>query len=216
MSGIQIAASLLSANSMHYYDDIHRALDAGIDRLHFDVMDQHFVPNLTFGPSLCRDIRKSFPDLIIDVHAMTYHVMDQAIAFVDAGASSFTFHAHATNEPIEILEYLKVQKVVSGLAINPDQSLDQAVGESMDSLGMVLVMSVMPGFAGQAWMPSSLNTLKKCKELKKKYSFVLAVDGGINQHTCHDAISAGAEILVSGSYLYHHPCMKDAVTLLRG
>ena len=213
---VQIAASLLSANSLCYKSEIERALEAGVDRLHFDVMDHHFVPNLTFGPSICYDIRQEFPELIIDVHVMTYHVMELAKAFVDSGATTFTFHASADNDPRKIIDYLKSQNVQSGLAINPNQTLKNAMIEYIDHLDMVLVMSVMPGFGGQKWWPSSVNMLKECTAYKNEgRSFLLAVDGGINNHTSQKVIEAGADILVSGSYLFQHPSIEMAVNALK-
>jgi ribulose-phosphate 3-epimerase len=213
---VEVAASLLSADSACFKTEIDRAISAGADRIHLDVMDHHFVPNLTFGPKICQDIRKHFPKLIIDVHLMTFHVETLVNEFIAAGASTVIFHTIASSKVESILTTLRKNNVKAGLAVNPNQQLEDAVEPWLSMLDMVLVMSVMPGFAGQDWVPSSTGVLQTCSKYLQSYpKLILAVDGGINQRTALRVRNAGAKILVSGSYLFSAPSMVDAIKLLK-
>ncbi|HJN37923.1 MAG TPA: ribulose-phosphate 3-epimerase [Gammaproteobacteria bacterium] len=214
---VEVAASLLSANSACFKDEVERAIQSGVDRIHLDVMDHHFVPNLTFGPKICRDIRKEFPLLTIDVHMMTFHVESLMKEFIAAGASSITFHSTATPDVERLLTTLQKHQIKAGLAINPNQQLEDAIEPWLSKLDMILVMSVMPGFAGQTWVPSSTGVLQQCTKYLPNYpKLILAVDGGINHNTAQRVRNSGAKILVSGSYLFSAPSMKDAVDQLKG
>jgi ribulose-phosphate 3-epimerase len=199
-----ISASILSADFAYLADDINKAIDAGIDHIHFDVMDHHFVPNLSFGACICAAIRKAGITIPIDVHLMVDAPEKYIESFADAGANWLTFHPSTTHDVTSTIEKINAVGMQAGLAFNPDEPvvLDKAL---LKKLRTVLLMSVFPGFAGQAFIPS---TLEKIKTTQQQYSLkqqdiYLGVDGGIKANNMGAIAQAGADFFVVGSGLFN-------------
>ena len=202
-SGAIISASILSADFTKLGEEVHAALDAGAERIHVDVMDQHYVPNLTFGPLVVESLRQAGITAPLDVHLMTRPVDMLIELFAKAGASSICFHPEASDHVDRSLGLIKSLGCEAGLALNPATPLD-VLDYVWDKLDRILVMSVNPGFGGQSFISSSLT---KIQALRKKIDadhlkVVLEVDGGINPKTIQKAYEAGAQMFVVGSALF--------------
>ena len=197
-----IAPSILNADNLNLETDIKDAIAAGISRFHIDIMDGHFVPNLSFGPQLVEDFKREFPMTDAEIHLMSDNPDDLVPAFVNAGADLVGLHYEAMSEKkLDYwLDYLISNDVKTSLAINPDTPSD-VVSKFALKLDQVLVMTVHPGFGGQKFITDSAEKIKQVREIVGPDT-AIEVDGGVNDQTIKIAKDAGADIFVVGSYLY--------------
>ena len=202
MKKIKISPSILSADFSQLGNEIKRLEEGGADMIHVDVMDGHFVPNLTIGPPVIKALKKH-SSILFDVHLMISPVHKYIEAYSDAGADIITIHPEATDDlNSSILKIKKLNKKV-GISLNPETKID-IISEHLDKIDLVLIMSVNPGFGGQKFMPEVLTKIKKLKKIQeeKDLDFDIEIDGGINFENCKAAIEAGANILVSGTTIF--------------
>ena len=202
MKKIQISPSILSADFSQLGNEIERLEKCGADMIHVDVMDGHFVPNLTIGPPVIKALKK-YSSLIFDVHLMISPVHKYIQAYSDAGADIITIHPEATeNLKSSILKIKELNKKV-GVSLNPKTKTDVII-DFLDQIDLVLIMSVNPGFGGQKFMPEVLDKIRELKKIQnnKKLNFDIEIDGGINFENSQMAIEAGANILVSGTTIF--------------
>ena len=212
---VKIAASILSADFGKLADEIKK-IEKYVDMLHIDVMDGHFVPNITFGPPIVRSIRV-VTKLPFDVHLMVTEPDKYVDAFIDAGANMLTVHAETAVHLHRTISNIKKKGAKAGVVLNPSTSLamlDHILGD----VDMVLVMTVNPGFGGQSFIRSMLPKIEVLRQMidKAKLDVEIEVDGGINGDTSRQVISAGADILVAGSYIYESKDPVAAINNLRG
>ena len=202
MKNIQISPSILSADFSQLGTEIKRLEEGGADMIHVDVMDGHFVPNLTVGPPVIKALRKHC-SLKFDVHLMISPVQEYIKAYADAGADIITIHPEATKNLVESIKTIKDLKKMVGVSLNPESKIE-LITEFLDQIDLVLIMSVNPGFGGQKFMPEVLDKIKQLKKIQKekKLNFDIEIDGGINFENCKIAIDAGANILVSGTTVF--------------
>lgn len=210
----KIAPSILSADFGHLADDIRMVEEAGAHLIHIDVMDGHFVPNLTYGPLIvkkCRDLTS----LPLDVHLMISNAEQCLDQYIDAGSNYISVHQEAVNHLQRTLEYLKKNKVKAGVALNPATEVE-TVKWVTDNLDFVLVMTVNPGFEAQSFIPQSLDKIRAMRELLQKSSCnaEIEVDGGVGPANAADVIKAGADILVSGSAVFKSKSPKEVIRLM--
>ncbi|HEU4954708.1 MAG TPA: ribulose-phosphate 3-epimerase [Gemmatimonadales bacterium] len=199
---VRIAPSVLSADLGRLREQVERAVEGGADWIHVDVMDGHFVPNLTFGAPIIRAVR-GITDRPIDVHLMVYHPERYITEYADAGASVFTFHPEATVHVQRHLAAVRERGMLAGLAFNPSTPLAYAE-EVVDDLDLVLVMSVNPGFGGQSYLPAASDKIRRFRALLDRAGSraALEVDGGITIETIAEAWGAGADTFVAGSAIF--------------
>ena len=202
MKNIQISPSILSADFSQLGIEIKRLEEGGADMIHVDVMDGHFVPNLTIGPPVIKALRKHC-SLKFDVHLMISPVHKYIEAYADAGADIITIHPEATQNLRESIKTIKDLKKKVGVSLNPESKIE-LITEFLDHIDLVLIMSVNPGFGGQKFMPEVLDKIKQLKKIQqeKNLNFDIEIDGGINFENCKIAIDAGANILVSGTTVF--------------
>jgi ribulose-phosphate 3-epimerase len=203
-----ISASILSADFARLGEEAAAVIAAGADEIHFDVMDNHYVPNLTVGPIVCEALRKYGIRAPIDVHLMTDPVDDLIVSFAKAGANSITFHPEASQHIDRSLQLIRSCNCRAGLAFNPATPLDH-LDYLWNKLDMILIMSVNPGFGGQEFIPSALEKIAETKALIKKHqqkhkcgAITLSVDGGINMSNIKQIASVGADSFVMGSTIF--------------
>jgi len=206
-----IAPSILSANFARLGEEVDNMLEAGADVVHFDVMDNHYVPNLTIGPMVCKALRDHGVTAPIDVHLMVSPVDAAINDFIDAGASYITFHPEATNHIDRSLQLIKNGGCKAGLVFNPATSLDY-LNFVKDKLDIILLMSVNPGFGGQSFIPA---TLVKAREARKfiddnKLDCRLEIDGGVKVDNIREVAEAGVDMMVAGSAILKEPRTKEA------
>ncbi len=197
-----IAPSLLSADLLNLQHEIDLITKAGADWLHLDIMDGHFVPNLTFGPDLVHQI-KQVSKLPIDVHLMISPIDPFIDAFAKAGASYLTIHPEAEFHPYRTLQKIKSHGIKAGIALNPSSPIE-IVYPLLEMVDLILIMTVNPGFSGQSFLSTPLGKLKVLRKLidSHKYPILLEVDGGVNKITAKEIIEAGADVLVTGHYVF--------------
>jgi len=211
-----LAPSLLSANFACLGEEAKNVLHAGADMLHLDVMDNHYVPNLTVGPLVCESLRKYGITAPIDVHLMTRPV-DRLIGdFANAGASHITFHPECSDHIDRSLDLIHKHGCKAGLAINPATTLD-CLEYILDKLDIILIMSVNPGFAGQHFIPATFEKLRKTSSVINKHgkNIILAIDGGINTKNIYDVANAGANMFIAGSAIFSQPDYGSVINTMR-
>ena len=217
MKKIQISPSILSADFSQLGNEIKRLEEGGADMIHVDVMDGHFVPNLTIGPPVIKALRKQC-SIKFDVHLMISPVHKYIEAYADAGADIITIHPEATESLEESILKIKSLNKKVGVSLNPESKLD-LITNYLEKIDLVLIMSVNPGFGGQKFMPEVLDKVKQLKEIKSKknMNFDIEIDGGINFDNCQSAIDAGANILVSGTTVFksNNGDIKKNINLLK-
>lgn len=203
MTQYLIAPSLLSADFARLGEEANAVLSAGADMLHLDVMDNHYVPNLTIGPLVCASLRKHGITAPIDVHLMVSPVDRMIEDFAKAGATNITIHHDATTHVDRSLALIRSLGCKAGLALNPATSFD-CLEFVMDKLDLILVMSVNPGFGGQSFIPSALDKIRQLRERidMVKNKILLAVDGGVKTDNIASIAKAGAEMFIAGSAIY--------------
>ena len=202
MKKIQISPSILSADFSQLRNEIKRLEEAGADMIHIDVMDGHFVPNLTIGSPVIKILRK-YTKLPFDVHLMISPVHKYIGAYADAGADIITIHPEATDNLINSIKHIREFKKKVGVSLNPDTKIN-VITNLLDQIDLVLIMSVFPGFGGQKFMPEVISKIKELKKIKnqKNLNYEIEVDGGINFTNYKLVIEAGADILVSGTTIF--------------
>ena len=216
MADYQIAPSILSANFAKLGEEVDFVLAAGADIVHFDVMDNHYVPNLTIGPMVCRALRHHGITAPIDVHLMVTPVDELAIAFADAGASWISFHPEASHHVDRTLSLIRERGCKAGLVFNPATGLE-AARYVMDKLDFILLMSVNPGFGGQKFIPSTLVKLREARRMidESGLPIRLEVDGGVGTGNIRAIAEAGADTFVAGSAIFGAPDYAEVIAAMR-
>jgi ribulose-phosphate 3-epimerase len=228
---IKIAPSILAGDFGHLADEAKRVEDSGADYLHIDVMDGHFVSNLTLGPQIVAAINRA-TNMFLDVHLMIYNPFDYVERFVESGADMLTFHLEATEDVEETLQYIRKCNIKAGLAFCPETTMS-LIPKYLDKCDMILLMTVHPGYGGQEFIPEVLEKVQftreicdrlniraggitpKNKEEENLPCFDIEVDGGIDPQTAKRCIEAGANVMVSGTYLFKSPDLGEGVRSLR-
>jgi len=212
----KIAPSILSANFARLGEEADAVLAAGGDFIHFDVMDNHYVPNLTIGSMVCKALRKHGITAPIDVHLMVEPVDDLIVQFADAGATYISFHPEASRHVDRSIELIREKGCKPGLVLNPASSLEQ-VKHVLYKLDMLLIMSVNPGFGGQKFIPHTLNKLREARALidQNGFSTRLEVDGGVGVTNIREIAEAGADTFVSGSAIFGAPDYTAVIEAMR-
>ncbi len=216
MQPFAIAPSILSADFARLGEEVDKVLAAGADIVHFDVMDNHYVPNLTIGPMVCAALRKYGITAPIDAHLMVKPV-DRIIGdFIEAGASYITFHPEASEHIDRSLQLIKAGGAKAGLVFNPATPLD-VLKHVMDKVDMILLMSVNPGFGGQKFIPHTLEKLKEARSLidASGREIRLEIDGGVNVQNIREIAAAGADTFVAGSAIFGQPDYKTVIDAMR-
>ena len=216
MTNFLIAPSILAADFARLGEEVETVLNAGADIVHFDVMDNHYVPNLTIGPMVCKALRDYGVTAPIDVHLMVQPVDDLIRMFADAGASYITFHPEASQHVDRSLQLVRDLGCKAGLVLNPATGLD-SLDWTLDRLDMLLLMSVNPGFGGQKFIPSTLDKLKQARKIidDSGLDIRLEVDGGVGVGNIREVAAAGADTFVAGSAIFSQPDYKQVIDKMR-
>jgi len=214
MGRVIVAPSILAADFSRLGDEIHRVQAAGADWIHCDIMDGHFVDNISFGPEIVAQVR-GLTSLPLDVHLMIEHADHYVPRFIKAGANSITVHveSEAKHDVAETLRQIREAGCRAGLALNPETSFD-LVESFLDKIDMLLVMTVHPGFGGQSFRADQMQKVKRARSLSTTLD--VEVDGGINAETARVSIENGANVLVAGTSIFHAPDYAKAIRELRG
>ena len=217
MKKIQISPSILSADFSQLRNEIKRLEEGGADMIHVDVMDGHFVPNLTIGPPVIKSLKK-YSSILFDVHLMISPVHKYIESYSDAGADIITIHPEATDDLNSSIVKIKELNKKVGVSLNPETKID-IILNVLDKIDLVLIMSVNPGFGGQKFMPEVLDKIKELKKIRdeRKLDFDIEIDGGINFENSKKVIEAGANILVSGTTVFksNNGDIKKNIELLK-
>jgi ribulose-phosphate 3-epimerase len=216
MTNFLIAPSILAADFARLGEEVETVLEAGADIVHFDVMDNHYVPNLTIGPMVCKALRDYGVTAPIDVHLMVQPVDDLIRMFADAGASYITFHPEASQHVDRSLQLVRDLGCKAGLVLNPATGLD-SMEWVLDRMDMLLLMSVNPGFGGQKFIPSTLDKLKRARQIidDSGFDIRLEVDGGVGVGNIQGIAAAGADTFVAGSAIFSQPDYKEVIDKMR-
>lgn len=216
MNDYLIAPSILSANFARLGEEVENVLASGADIVHFDVMDNHYVPNLTVGPMVCKALRDYGITAPIDVHLMVKPVDTLIPMFAEAGASIITFHPEASEHVHRTIQLIKSFGIQAGVVLNPSTPL-HCLDYIIEDLDVILLMSVNPGFGGQKFIPKTLDKLKAVKQriLDSGQNIRLEVDGGVTAENIADIATAGADMFVAGSAIFNQPDYKSAIDAMR-
>ncbi|WKY47759.1 ribulose-phosphate 3-epimerase [Eubacteriaceae bacterium ES3] len=209
---IEIAPSMLSADFANLERDLKNVEDSGADYLHVDIMDGHFVPNITMGPDQVKQLRK-VTNLLFDVHLMISEPLVYIERFIDAGADMITVHVESDGDTHEAIELILKNNVKAGIVISPDTPVS-VIEPYLEKISMVLIMGVYPGFGGQSYIPETTQKIQECKKLIGQRPVKIQVDGGINFSTLKEVVEAGTDIVVSGSCLFKGD-MKENINKFR-
>ena len=211
---VKIAPSILSSNFSKLGEEITTLNNSECDYIHIDVMDGHFVPNLTIGPGVIKSIRP-YTNKIFDVHLMVNPVTNILPSFIEAGSDIITIHHEISDNVFDCINLIKKNNLKAGISIKPKTEAKEII-PYLELIDLILVMTVEPGFGGQKFLSNQLNKIKDIKNIISNRDIELEVDGGINYHTSKQVIEAGANVLVSGSTIFNSKNYNEAISKLRG